>query len=149
MISSKSVHRGLIPRYDNPFEVIKRIGNVAYRLKLPDILKIHLTFHVSFLKPYHQDMVNTVRQQAKRPLSVIRKQLGKEVESILDHKTEGMSKKNWRTHYLVKWNGFSDSDASWEKDVKLWQFERQIENYLKTLPTRTSAFSSEGGLLAP
>ncbi|KAI5351342.1 hypothetical protein L3X38_004233 [Prunus dulcis] len=29
-ISSKVVHRGLIPKYDGPFEVIKCVGNVAY-----------------------------------------------------------------------------------------------------------------------
>src|SRR5262249_23072265 len=32
-ISSKSAHRGLIPKYDGPFEVMKKVGNVAYRLK--------------------------------------------------------------------------------------------------------------------
>lgn len=29
-LSSKVVHRGLIPKYDGPFEVIKCVGNVAY-----------------------------------------------------------------------------------------------------------------------
>ncbi|KAF7151574.1 hypothetical protein RHSIM_Rhsim02G0166800 [Rhododendron simsii] len=43
-INSKKVSQ-LIARYDGPFEVVKRVGNVAYRLKLPDRLKIHLTFH--------------------------------------------------------------------------------------------------------
>lgn len=34
-ISSKTVHRGLVPRYDGPFEAVERVGNVAYKLKLP------------------------------------------------------------------------------------------------------------------
>ncbi|KAF5947292.1 hypothetical protein HYC85_013249 [Camellia sinensis] len=71
-------------------------------------------------------------------------QLDKEVERILDHKTEEMSKKNRRTHYLVKWKGLPESDTSWEKDVKLWQFEKQVVVYLNTLPMRTSA--SFGGV---
>ena len=101
-ISSKLVHHGLVHRYDSPFEVIKHVRNVAYRLKLLDKLKIHPTFHVSFLKPYHQNMVNTTRQQAKRAPPMVRKQFDREVERILDHKTKGMSKRNRRTHCLVK-----------------------------------------------
>ena len=35
-IRSKQFQRGLILKYDGPFEVVKRIGNVAYKIKLPE-----------------------------------------------------------------------------------------------------------------
>ncbi|KAK4397896.1 hypothetical protein Sango_1265100 [Sesamum angolense] len=70
-ISSKSVHRGLIPKYDGPFEVVSKVGSLAYRLKLLDRLKIHPTFHVSFLKKFHQDLLDTARQQTRRAPPVI------------------------------------------------------------------------------
>ncbi|CAA0828421.1 Unknown protein [Striga hermonthica] len=38
-ISAKTVHRGLIPNYEGPFEIVSKVGNVAYKLKFPDRLK--------------------------------------------------------------------------------------------------------------
>ncbi|GJT53252.1 retrovirus-related pol polyprotein from transposon TNT 1-94 [Tanacetum coccineum] len=43
-------------RYVGPFEILERIGSVAYRLRLPEELsRIHDTFHVSNLKKYLAD----------------------------------------------------------------------------------------------
>ncbi|GJZ85978.1 hypothetical protein Tco_0657588 [Tanacetum coccineum] len=41
----------LAPRYVGPFEILERIGPVAYRLRLPEeLIGVHDTFHVSNLK---------------------------------------------------------------------------------------------------
>ncbi|GKD15791.1 hypothetical protein Tco_1204949 [Tanacetum coccineum] len=41
----------LAPRYVEPFEILERIGSIAYRLRLPEELSgVHDTFHVSNLK---------------------------------------------------------------------------------------------------
>ncbi|GJY58864.1 hypothetical protein Tco_0458756 [Tanacetum coccineum] len=43
----------LAPRYVGPFEILERIGPVAYRLRLHEELSgVHDTFHVSNLKKY-------------------------------------------------------------------------------------------------
>ncbi|GJZ59200.1 putative reverse transcriptase domain-containing protein [Tanacetum coccineum] len=40
-------------RYVRPFEILERIGPVAYRLRLPEeLIGVHDTFHVSNLKKY-------------------------------------------------------------------------------------------------
>ena len=41
----------LIPRYVGPYEILQRVGKVAYVLRLPSELDlVHQVFHVSMLK---------------------------------------------------------------------------------------------------
>ncbi|RWR94938.1 hypothetical protein CKAN_02425600 [Cinnamomum micranthum f. kanehirae] len=54
--ASRKVHKGLVRRYEGPFPILQNIGNVSYKLQLSAWLKIHPIFHVSHLKPYHEDM---------------------------------------------------------------------------------------------
>ena len=148
-ISRKTAHKGLIQRYDGPFKIVNRIGRLAYRLDLPARLKLHPVFHVSFLKKYVEDPSDPSRGARTRAPPTIRKQFTDVAEAVLDHKTEGQSKKNRRTYYLVKWKGKAEEEATWEKETQLWQFEALIRRYLDSLSTRTSRNSSGGGLLDP
>ena len=46
--------RGMLgPRFIGPYEIVSKVGPVAYRLKLPpELSKIHDTFYVSMLRKY-------------------------------------------------------------------------------------------------
>ena len=45
----------LLPRFVGPFEILERVGTVAYRLALPSSMSgVHEVFHVSILRKYTQ-----------------------------------------------------------------------------------------------
>lgn len=47
---AKRINQKISPRYYGPYEIEKKIGTVAYQLKLPPDSKVHPMFHASLLK---------------------------------------------------------------------------------------------------
>ena len=51
----------LLSRFIGPFEILERVGTVAYRLALPPSMSgVHEVFHVSMLQRYTQDPAHIV-----------------------------------------------------------------------------------------
>ena len=51
----------LSPRFIGPFEILERVGTVAYRLALPpSMLGVHEVFHISMLRKYTLDPAHVV-----------------------------------------------------------------------------------------
>ena len=51
----------LFSRYIGPFEILERVGTVAYRLALsPSLSSVHELFHVSMLRKYTPDSTHVV-----------------------------------------------------------------------------------------
>ena len=54
----------LSPRFVGPFEILERIGQVAYRLALPpSLLGVHDVFHISMLWKYVSDTTHVLRYE--------------------------------------------------------------------------------------
>ncbi|KAL6200048.1 hypothetical protein ACLB2K_029830 [Fragaria x ananassa] len=77
----------LSPRYIGPYEIIERVGSLAYRLALPsELSKIHNVFYVSMLRKYIADPSHVLEEQ---PIS-LQKDLfyAEEPVQILDRKEQ-------------------------------------------------------------
>ncbi|KAJ8752431.1 hypothetical protein K2173_004067 [Erythroxylum novogranatense] len=102
----------LSPRYVGPYEVLERIGPLAYRLALPpELSQIHDVFHVSMLRRYRSDpshIIQTSEVQLSDDLSY--EEMPVEIldskEKVLRNKTVQLVKVLWRNHTV--------EEATWE-----------------------------------
>lgn len=103
----------LMPKCVGPFQVLKRIGPLAYRLDLPDSMQTHNVWHVTYLKAYKTD-----GRKPHPPLpEIIDGELEFEVDCILDHRTRRRGTKQI-TEYLIRWKGYSEAYDLWQDDVE-------------------------------
>lgn len=101
----------LSPRYFGPYEVINKVGPVAYRLALPSGSLIHNVFHVSILRK-HLGPVSTVSTQL--PLVTEESIILPQPETVLDRRTVQKNHYRPKAEILVKWKGAPFEDATWE-----------------------------------
>ena len=103
----------LSPCYYGPFQVIGRIGKVAYRLDLSSKTLIHPVFHVSCLKKHLGSRLTAL------PILPPIKPHGSlypEPERILQRRLRQKGNRA-TTDVLVKWIGMGEEDATWEEYV--------------------------------
>jgi hypothetical protein len=100
----------LKPHFYGPYRVIKRVGEVAYELELPEGSRIHNVFHVSCLKKVLGQQVTT---STDLPPLDEEGQLVLTPEKIVDVRERRLRRRVIR-EYLVIWRGFPMEDATWE-----------------------------------
>ena len=117
--------RKLAPRRTGPLIVLKVVGPVTYKLKLPRQWKIHDTFHASYLSPYRETDFHGPNYPEPPP-DILNGEEHYEVEAILDHKGVGR-----RRLYFLKWKGYSDKENSWEPESGLDNAKSLLRRYKK------------------
>ena len=105
------------PRYIGPFEVLERIGQLAYRLQLPENLGgMHDVFYVSRLRKYNPDpqhVLSVEEMDVQEDLTFTEKPV-----KILDRKVKALRTK---TVPLVKvlWQYHDVEEATWETEKRM------------------------------
>ncbi|GJT75791.1 putative reverse transcriptase domain-containing protein [Tanacetum coccineum] len=104
----------LAPRYVGPFEILERIGLVAYRLRLPEELSgVHDTFHISNLKKCLADASLHVPLEEIKVDKTLR--FVEELVEIMDRKVKSM-KRSKIALVKVRWNSKRGPEFTWERE---------------------------------
>ena len=107
----------LMPRYIGPFEILERVGTVAYRLALlPSLLGVHEVFNISMLRKYTLDPAHVVDW---RGIVVDTNGTFEEGQvHIMDSRDKVLRRKTVR---LVKvlWQHRGIEEATWEREDKI------------------------------
>ena len=92
------------PRFFGPYQVLERIGEVAYKLALPVGARIHDVFHVGLLKPFHD-----APPEVTPPLPPVHhgRVIVEPAQVLRSHMARG------RQELLVQWKGAPTSETSW------------------------------------
>ncbi|GJY62097.1 putative reverse transcriptase domain-containing protein [Tanacetum coccineum] len=122
----------LNPRYIGPFQIIERIGPVAYRLELPqEVSRVHNVFHVCNLKKCLSDdtlVIPLEEIQLDDKLNFV-----KELVEIMDREVKQL-KRSRIPIIKVRWNARRGPEYTWEREDQF----REKYPHLFTNPRSTT-----------
>ncbi|XP_073030646.1 uncharacterized protein [Primulina eburnea] len=111
----------LNPRYVGPFEILEKVGTLAYRLALPpDMSRIHNVFHVSQLRRHIADPSHILEAE---PL-LVEGNLNEELKyeeipnRIVDNKDQVLRRRTI-PYVKVQWSNHTEREATWELEEKM------------------------------
>ncbi|XP_021730517.1 uncharacterized protein LOC110697459 [Chenopodium quinoa] len=107
----------LSPKYIGPYEIIRKVGKVAYKLDLPNELeRVHNVFHVSQIRKYVPDVTRVLQPETiemdenltyeERPVK------------ILDTKVRSTRNKDVGIVKVI-WSNHKTEEATWKAEADM------------------------------
>jgi hypothetical protein len=118
-----------------PCKILRKFGENAYELELPEDIGISPIFNISDLYPYKPDEADTGTDepvvQWQKQLPVAQKP---KMERILDKRTGKKTRRKQYLEYLVKWKNHPVEDASWETEATILKHGQTVQKLMSRSP---------------
>ena len=104
----------LAPRFTGTFQIVARVGAVAYQLELPEKLAgVHDVFHVSQLR---KCISPPTKQTDVEELELNSNLTYEEHPVKIVEETERRTRSKVTKFYRVQWNKHTEEEATWERE---------------------------------
>ena len=93
--------------------MVERVGRLAYRLKLPDNMKIHDVISIAHLEPASDPALDPYHRHHSPPPAVI---VDGDIEYVIEkllRKRRVRKGRGWLTQYLIRWKGYGPEYNTW------------------------------------
>ena len=109
----------MAPRFVGPFPVLELVGNLAYRIDLPEKMAgVHNVFHVSQLRKFVHDSDMTISPDQLEDFEVEPEAVGnRKPIRIVGHDTKQLQRKAVKL-VKVQW-GENENDCTWETEENI------------------------------
>ena len=115
------------PLYIGPFKV-QECYTTAYKLELPEHIRVHPIFHVSQLKLYRAPKDAGRRSQPPEAITSTDGHVEYFVEEIVNHRVRKSGRRIVK-EYLVFWEGYPAHEATWEPEDNLQNAQEKLKEY--------------------
>ncbi|GKE28791.1 hypothetical protein Tco_1444175 [Tanacetum coccineum] len=122
----------LNPRYIGPFKVLEKVGDIAYKLELPqELSRVHNTFHVSNLKKCYSDEPLAIPLDGLHIDDKLR--FVEEPVEIMDREVKRL-KQSRIPIIKVQWNSRRGHEIIWEHEDQFQEKYPHLQPHRRQVP---------------
>ena len=122
-----------------PFQILQRVGKLAYELDLPPHIKIHPVISIAHLEQATPDPYN--RPQPRPGPILVGHEEQYTVDRVVDHE-----KRSGKRFYKIHWQGYEAADDTWEPgDYIQTKVPHLVKQYKQSLLSARSIQSQTKG----
>ena len=128
-------HKGkLSPKFIGPFEILERVGPIAYKLALsPAHSRVNNVFHVSMLRKYIMDPINEIDYESLQ----LNEDMSYEEELVNILAREVKTLRNRNIAFVkVLWLNHHSEEATWEREDEIREKYPELVQEFETFEIR-------------